>query len=443
MFEQFNGQARAAIITSQSLARSLRDDHQVGTQHLLFSLARPGTIAGLALADVGLEWAEVAGAVHERLGFGVMGSSSSGRRGGGTTLPPGHIPFSPVMERVLENSLREAAELQHDYVGPGHLLLTLLGEPEATACQILADLIGNLSGLLSAARHRLATEPPTEAETRQSDSEITAAGLGHGDGIDHRPPRPATSTESAQWMVDRTDPAHPQWVTGAVGSGFDAYARLLHPLDDKPGSQTWASIAAANGRAIHPSVEWKGIGAKNPLDVPRGWPGSPSRGLPTWALEALCAILARHTSTPESSYFALSEHSNPLASRSITYRYAREVQTPGPAPVEWQLDPTAPTYTHKISLHKQETHYLKYYLYEGHVGDAVKIGHWPDDRRFYPQTPDSYWPTDHAWRARTLSLSDSTIIGGSHQLIDELCTSETLEVLQIPPDASYQDRVNI
>jgi hypothetical protein len=250
-------------------------------------------------------------------------------------------------------------------------------------------------------------------------------------------------TESAQWMPDRIDPSRPQWVTGAVGSGFDGYARLLHPLDDKPGSQTWASVAAANGRAIHPSVEWKGIGAKHPLDVPRGWPGSPSRNLPTWALEALCAILARHTSTPETCYFALSEHSNPLASRSITYRYARGVQTPGPAPVEWQLDPTAPVYTHEISLHKQETHYLKYYLYEGHVGDAVRIGHWPDDRRFYSQTPDSFWPTDHAWRARTGSFSDSTIIGGSRHLIDELCASETLEVLQISPDAASEDRINI
>jgi hypothetical protein len=37
---------------------------------------------------------------------------------------------------------------------------------------------------------------------------------------------------------------------------------------------------------------------------------------------------------------------------------------------------------------------------------------------------------------------DSTIIGGSRHLIDELCASDAVEVLQIAPDASYEDHVN-
>jgi hypothetical protein len=38
---------------------------------------------------------------------------------------------------------------------------------------------------------------------------------------------------------------------------------------------------------------------------------------------------------------------------------------------------------------------------------------------------------------------DSTIIGGSRQLIDRLCASEPLEILQIAPDAPYEDNLNM
>ena len=434
MFEGFTGQARTAIVLSQSYARMLQDAHHVGTQHLLLGLVLPDTIVALALADIGVACDEVRRAVFERGGVG-------------TTMPPGHIPFTPRMQRVLENSLREAAALEHDYVSPAHLLLALLSEPESTACQILADQVGDLSRVRSAVLLRLAAEPPTEAETRLPGGEIIASRLDGSDATDHRPPRPATSTDSAQWLADRIHLTGQHWVSGSVGSGFAAYARVLHPLDDHQGSPTWAAMARANGRTMHPSVRWeKIISASDQANLAQtgfSWPGDPSCGnLPTWALEALCAILAEHTATPQACYFALYEHSGPLTPTSITARYAPEVPSAGPAPVEWQLDPSAPTFSYSVPRPEGDNHYPKYYLYEGHVGDAVRIGRWLDERRFYPQTPDFCWPADHAWRVATGS-HDSTIIGGSRHLIDELCASKAVEVLQIAPDASYEDHINM
>lgn len=128
---------------------------------------------------------------------------------------------------------------------------------------------------------------------------------------------------------------------------------------------------------------------------------------------------------------------------SVTSRYAPEVQPAGPAPVEWQLDSSAPTYTFAIPRPNGDNYYAKYYLYEGHVGDAVRIGRWLDERLFWPQTPDFFWPTDHAWRVAAGDAHDSTIIGGSRQLIDRLCASEPLEILQIAPDAPYEDNLNM
>ena len=270
--------------------------------------------------------------------------------------------------------------------------------------------------------------------------------------MDHQPPRPAASAEPAQWLIDRVDLwDHEHWPTSMVGSGFEAYARLLHPLDDHPGPLTWAAAAHANGRVLHPSAWWEKI---NPA-APRSRPGGPMWGdLDSWALEALCAILARHTTTSQSCYFAvwegwgwLQKESSSTSGNvgifaglptSVTSYYAPDgvlpdVRPPQPAPAEWQLDANGPTF----SLPGRN-----YYLFEDHIDAAVRIGHWANADHFSPQSPSFFWPADHTWCAATEVDYDSTIIGGTRELIDQLCASQKLEVLQIAPDAPYEDRLN-
>jgi hypothetical protein len=260
-------------------------------------------------------------------------------------------------------------------------------------------------------------------------------------------------------------------VTNLVGSGFQAYARLLHPLDDHPGPLTWATVARANGRILHPSVQWEKISSPAPLSADGlRQPSQPRRGhLDTWALEALCAILAQHTATPQTCYFAAWEgrgqmqtmlntsrahstaHAYPQtmsaflredvsAPSTITANYdpdrvVPKVQPAAPAPVEWQLDLSAPTFSLPAGL-------TNYYLYEGHVGDAVRLGYWVNTSLFVPHSPNFFWPADNAWCVTTWFGYDSTFIGGSRELVDELCASEALEVLEIAPDAPSEDHVN-
>jgi hypothetical protein len=88
-------------------------------------------------------------------------------------------------------------------------------------------------------------------------------------------------------------------------------------------------------------------------------------------------------------------------------------------------------------------HRNSYYLFEGHVGQAVRIGHWVHETFFIPQSPQFLWPVDHAWCVGTEIDDDSTFIGGSGELVNELCASEVLEVLRIAPDAPYEDRLNV
>jgi hypothetical protein len=133
-------------------------------------------------------------------------------------------------------------------------------------------------------------------------------------------------------------------------------------------------------------------------------------------------------------YFAVSPDA--LRHGPMVYAYFAPdgVQPPGPAPAEWQLDSSGPTFSIACGN--------SYHLYEGRVGDAVRIGRWKNERWFDPQSPRFFWPADHAWRAATEPI-DSTLIGGSRELVDELCASTALEVLQIAPDAPFEDRVNL
>lgn len=102
-------------------------------------------------------------------------------------------------------------------------------------------------------------------------------------------------------------------------------------------------------------------------------------------------------------------------------------QPSGPAPAEWQLDLSGPTF----SMPGRND----YYLFEGHVAKVVWIGRWIHERWFDPLSPNFFWPANHTWCVATAIDDDSTLIGGSSALVDELCTSEKLEVIQISPDA--------
>jgi hypothetical protein len=261
-------------------------------------------------------------------------------------------------------------------------------------------------------------------------------------GVDLRPPRPAAGPEPAGWLTERIDLRGPHWVTNLLGSGFAAYARMFHPAQDHLRAVTWAEVARANGRKMHPWAQWHQINspaepslARNPCAITRG------PHLDTEALEALCAILARHTATAWSCYFALWEGRTPGRTASVTFTavYApdgvlpSDIKLPAPAPRELHLDLSGPTFL--VPGHNTPRG-SPHYLFEGHVSAATRIGSWVHESFFIPQPPDFIWPGDHTWCVAA-THANSTLIGGSSELVDELCAAETIEVLPIPPTAPF------
>jgi ATP-dependent Clp protease ATP-binding subunit ClpA len=125
MFEKFTSQARQVVVGSQEQARALGHQH-IGTEHLLLALLR---LPEDAPARAALDATGITSAAAEA---GVL--EAVPRQPGQV---PGHIPFTPRAKRVLELSFHESQRLGSAVIGPEHVLLGLLDEPDGVAAKVL------------------------------------------------------------------------------------------------------------------------------------------------------------------------------------------------------------------------------------------------------------------------------------------------------------------
>jgi hypothetical protein len=132
MFERFTDRARRVVVLAQEEARFLNHDY-IGTEHILLGLVHEEQgVAARALESLGISLEAVRAEVTKVVGRGKH-------------PPTGHIPFTPRAKKVLELSLREAIQLNHDYIGTEHILLGVVREGEGVAAQVLVKLGADLS----------------------------------------------------------------------------------------------------------------------------------------------------------------------------------------------------------------------------------------------------------------------------------------------------------
>ncbi len=132
MFERFTDRARRVVVLAQTEARALKHNY-IGTEHILLGLIHEGEgVAAKALASLGIGLEEVRQQVEEIIGRGQH-------------EPSGHIPFTPRAKKVLELSLREALQLDCDYIGTEHILLGLIREGDGVAAQVLVRMGADLN----------------------------------------------------------------------------------------------------------------------------------------------------------------------------------------------------------------------------------------------------------------------------------------------------------
>jgi hypothetical protein len=127
-FTRFTKEARTVVLRAQEEAKKLGHG-KVGTEHLLLGLLLgEEETAARVLETLGVELEPTRAEIVSALGTGDCFEAAK------------TLPFTPRAKRVLEHSLREALDLQHNHIGTEHILLGLVRERSGLAARLLRDL---------------------------------------------------------------------------------------------------------------------------------------------------------------------------------------------------------------------------------------------------------------------------------------------------------------
>jgi ATP-dependent Clp protease ATP-binding subunit ClpA len=216
MFERFTDLARRAVVNAQEEARGLQHNY-IGSEHLLLGLlAVPGGVANKVLDRFGMSHDAVREEVIARVGTGTVTMS-------------GHIPFTPRAKKTLELALREALQLQHNYIGTEHILLGLVREAEGVAAQIIAAHGGDLDGIRQAVIEILPAQTRQSAGQRGLRSLSGAAGEVEGEELPATPAAEASVSAAIRLAGIRPVGSH-HLLLAALGDPDSAAARTLVSL---------------------------------------------------------------------------------------------------------------------------------------------------------------------------------------------------------------------
>jgi hypothetical protein len=207
------------------------------------------------------------------------------------------------------------------------------------------------------------------------------------------------------WISSARRRGEPGAVSSLVPAVFEAYARVFHPAVRYAGDDDvevpWREVAAHNGTAAHPLVQWLAV-TRGPVESqPPLWDDGPSEGhLPVAVAAHLIDVLARHTATPDDCRLA----------RWDGFGYDLP-------------DPEVPP---RLLLRGGKD----VVLLRGRIADAVRnLAPEPHE-----QSANLWWPADQSWCVVTDIDLMSTYVGGSAACIAELLAMPGLEAVPAAPD---------
>lgn len=254
-----------------------------------------------------------------------------------------------------------------------------------------------------------------------------------------------------------------------IPPGFAAYARVFHPVErDRPATEkswigldpheylhngpvtgneieyescSWATAAQAFGTHMHPQAQYPRLTKQDPHNMePKlatdGWRYSQPRtgNLTSLTLGVLASVLANYTTTPNSGVAAIWEGYGRLIDSG---RGSKEPGT-GVLPREIALGP-------RLSLDGGTWNYFLFGAGASAFVEDSWLGRSPWIDTHFEQSPTYLWPDDQSWALHTNVDLDSSIIGGSQELINQLLQTPGVEVLPLHTDADLSwggDKIN-
>src|SRR5436309_4418177 len=128
MYERFTDRARKVMQLANQEAQRFNHEY-IGTEHILLGLVKEGSgVAANVLKNLDIDLRKIRLEVEKIV------------QSGPDMVTMGKLPQTPRAKKVIEYSIEEARNLNHNYVGTEHLLLDLLREQEGVAAQVLMNL---------------------------------------------------------------------------------------------------------------------------------------------------------------------------------------------------------------------------------------------------------------------------------------------------------------
>src|ERR1700751_452472 len=128
MYERFTDRARKGMQMDNPEAQRFNHEY-IGTEHILLGLVKEGSgVAANVLKNLDIDLRKIRLEVEKIV------------QAGPDMVTMGKLPQTPRAKKVIEYSIEEARNLNHNYVGTEHLLLGLLREQEGVAAQVLMNL---------------------------------------------------------------------------------------------------------------------------------------------------------------------------------------------------------------------------------------------------------------------------------------------------------------
>jgi hypothetical protein len=254
--------------------------------------------------------------------------------------------------------------------------------------------------------------------------------------VDGNGPRWSSDVRQAGWIAQRLTP----WdgdhiITTVIPAGFEAYARVLHPVDtpENGGSLVrWAGVAAWSGMPLRPDAQFHSI-ALPPADPGGSAPGAAAGGTPmegslyTEDAKALAAIIREWTSTPEDCWFCVWDG---YGWEGVTV-YA-VLAADGEPPPEVVLEPPRDPVPGPVRAGPRVLlPHREYLLYRGPAEDVVAPATLRGTRG---QCANLWWPADHSWCVATEIDLPWTYVGGQPGLIDAILADDRIEAQPAAPD---------
>jgi hypothetical protein len=235
-------------------------------------------------------------------------------------------------------------------------------------------------------------------------------------------PRWSFDASQADWLKERLDDLMAGTVASIVPAGFDAYARILHPVEmSLHGDRLvrWRDVADWGDQKLTAHSQWVEVAIPEIKPrLPRPWKSQGPRvgSLSPEDARALTEIARPFTATPQRCWCCIWDGFG-WWSRSWLASPGHVATSPPPSPVPIEAK----------DWPKVRTRHRDYFLYEESLEtsfvEAIEVleGH----------SPNLWWPDDHAWCVGTEIDLDSTYVGGSKAFIDAILHSDELEAFEV------------